>query len=169
MKTESVLAFVSTALSLLVFPAPADAVGVGGWGGNGVGGNNTSNGSWCFQEDFGAVTYNNNIACQGSGGCCSGWQYWEVGLPVNSGSYNPTVGVTWPSASTMGDYISCNTYSQSQTNTGSAYESTGFICNCGNTSGSNAFQPGSVSVPSFGFLYVTCAMAQDASLISVNY
>jgi hypothetical protein len=69
----------------------------------------------------------------------------------------------------MEDYIACTTVSQSQLNTGSAYESTGYACNCSNTSGFDAFQPGSVSVQSYGFLFVVCEMAQGAVLISVNY
>jgi hypothetical protein len=164
----------SATLPLLILTAPAGAVGVGGWAGNGIGaagaGNifNTSNGDGCFAEDYGAAIYLSNPPPN----CPGGWEFWEVPLQVNSGSYNPTVGVAWPITGPYGgemeDYIACSTVSQSQLHTGSAFESTGFVTSS-SSAGSNGFQPGSVTVPNDGFLFVVCEMREGAGLISVNY
>ena len=159
------IGYVSTVAALLALAAPAGAMAVGGWAGAcsdcGYQWYNGTNYFPCLEESFGAVRFASNS-------CGSGGIYWEIGLPVTSGSHNPTVGVVWPEGNAMSGYIQCLTASQQPTNVGSSYETTGWQYTSA-TSGNATFQPGSVTVPSGGFLFVECWMNYQTYLVSVNY
>jgi hypothetical protein len=143
----------------------ADATNVGAYAGGRCSGG-YCDGYGCLTEDYGTVNYSTNL------GVCSGGSsstaYWEVQLPVNAGTYNPTINVAWPSGSQMGNYIECTTTSQSQFNYGSAYQNTGFG-SATSTAGHLAYQPGSVTVPSNGFMYVECAIVYQGRMLNVQY
>jgi hypothetical protein len=153
---------VTLSMSLIAVAGSADALGIGGYG-SGFGGGGVLN--FCAEEVDGAVTNN------GSSGAiwnCNPGFYWEVDLPVNAGTYTPTLGVAWPLGQPMYPYVTCQTVSQSRLGTGSAYQSTGYIYE-NSTAGSLAFQPGSVTVPNDGYMYVECWIEPQAYLVSVNY
>jgi hypothetical protein len=153
--------------ALLALTSSAEATGVGGFAGRWTG----SDTSDCILEAYGSAFYNNN-SCGGYDPCYCGagyWYEWEVELPVNAGTYDPTIAVAWPAGSSASNYIECTTVSQPQRGsfvTGS--ESSGFSSPSG-SSGIATWQPGSVTVSNNGFLYVACYMNYESALISVNY
>ena len=148
------------AVSALLAIAPsADATGVGAWGGQATSPNAPVY-YGCINEDYGAAAFN-----FGSDDCISFGPYlWEVQLPVNQGTYTPSMGVAWPVGQPMKDYISCATVTESQTNTGSAYETTGYFYD-NSTKGVGVITPGTVGVPYNGFMFASCS--SESSAVSV--
>jgi hypothetical protein len=152
-----------SATTVFTLSEPADAIGVGGFAGQCVGYCS------CIDENYGTADYDQDQSFEDAGICGPGvGQTWEVPLPVNSGSYTPTIGVGWPSGHQMSDYISCAVVSMQQLHSGSAYQSTGYIY-ASSTAGSYALQPGTVSVPSNGFMFASCFMSYHSQVYSVNY
>jgi hypothetical protein len=141
------------AVAAFAFAGSADATGVGGW----VGVGNTS--PICLGETWGALE-----AFTGSG-CTSG--YSDLPLPVSAGTYNPTVGMGWPSGSSASSYVQCASVTVAQTGT-TSYDFSGYAYPSG-TSGKGTVQPGSVTVPSNGFMYESCWLYQGGIVYSVNY
>jgi hypothetical protein len=140
---------------------PADATGVGGWQGRFAPYKNEVITS-CFVENWGGVTYpTNNSTCTKAIG-------WEVALPVNAGAYNPKVEVGWPSGNASGSYISCQSNGMPENGSSSSGSFSGWS-SPGGTSGIASFQPGSVTVPNYGYLFVNCSMNAGSTLYSINY
>jgi len=105
-------------LLVLLTSKPSSAIGVGGYAGSFVLGGSDSDDGLTIGESYGALELTSTNT--------SDWMYWEVALgPIDAGTYNPSFGVLWPYGNPMSNYIGCGSYSQTQLNTGNAYESTG--------------------------------------------
>jgi hypothetical protein len=79
-------------------------------------------------------------------------------------NYNPTIGVKSPNA---GD-VACASLGQSSINNGGVYSWTGYI-QPGTIGAATTFQPGTVTVPTGGFLTVACAMKPGSTLYNLYW
>lgn len=124
----------AVAFAGLVFLAPtADARGIGAAAGRATAYSDLA----CFANPYGEVTMAG----------CTGKHNWQTALTIDSpGSFNPAIYNTFNFLG--GGWVSCSSF---------AISSNGTVSSSGYTTGSaNPLVPGSVSVPSNGFLFVGC-------------
>jgi len=138
-------------LGVAAFTATAQARSMGGYGGQPAA-NVTSNAS-CLTESWGTVT---QTCATGSGSAG-----WEFALPVDSATaYNPQISVFGG----LNGVVSCGSVSASQVG-GGFHQWSG--TKPAPTTGNVTFQPGSVSVPAGGFLFVGCSLPPGTTVYSV--
>jgi hypothetical protein len=145
----------AAAVTMLAVVAPADARGIGGYGGNSV----PSAGSACFTEDFGAVVQSS----------CTAATYWEMALPTDFAStYDPVVTVAPNYVGGLPTGISCNVVVEFQD--GGVATKTGYVpvpSSC--TTSQCQYQPGPVNLSAGQWMFMICLMSEHTSLISVQY